>query len=191
VKLMVGDKVMEKRVEVRLDPTISVPLPDLQAQFDLTLKLRDMQSAAVDALRSLDSIKEQLQQVQKALKDQATTVPEDITKQITDHMGQIESLAGNLTPPGDQATQDAQARSVPTSPKLVQRLGSLFGAVDGVNAAPTSPQKDYYKELEAEFRQRVGEVNRFIGDSVPKLNDVLRKQNMPTVVAGKPIDLPR
>ena len=43
-KLVVGDKSYTKPVEVRLDPTISVPPADLKTQFD-NLRLRDMQSA--------------------------------------------------------------------------------------------------------------------------------------------------
>jgi len=59
------------------------------------------------------------------------------------------------------------------------------------NAAPTRPQRDYFVEVLADFQQKLGEVNRFVNDSVPKLNDTLRRHNAPTVVAGKAIELPR
>src|SRR6185503_11320686 len=60
VKLIVNGKTYEQPVEVRLDPTVSVPAADLQAQLDLQMKLRDMQSSANTALRFLDSIEDQL-----------------------------------------------------------------------------------------------------------------------------------
>jgi hypothetical protein len=35
------------------------------------------------------------------------------------------------------------------------------------------------------------EVNRFITDNVAQLNETMRRNNAPTVVAVKPIELPR
>jgi photosystem II stability/assembly factor-like uncharacterized protein len=191
VKLMVGEKALEKKVEVRLDPTISVPAADLQAQFDHALKLRDMQSSTTDALKSLDSIKEQLQNLQKVIKDRWSSAPEDLTKQISEHLKQVESLTRSLTSPGLGSDQDAQARAEVGEPQLAERIGSLFGMIDGVNAAPTPPQREHFGEIQTEFRQKIGAVNAFIEQTVPKLNDTLKRQNAPVVVPGKPVDMLR
>jgi photosystem II stability/assembly factor-like uncharacterized protein len=191
VKLMVGEKALEKKVEVRLDPTISVPAADLQAQVDHALKLRDMQSSTTDALKSLDSIKEQLQNLQKVIKDRWSSAPDDLTKQISEHLKQVESLTRSLTSPGLGSDQDAQARAEVGEPQLAERIGSLFGMIDGVNAAPTPPQREHFGEIQTEFRQKIGAVNAFIEQTVPKLNDTLKRQNAPVVVPGKPVDMPR
>src|SRR5262249_2854073 len=63
IRLALGDKTVEKKVEVRLDPTISVSNADLQEQYNDAIKLRDMQSTLTDGARLLDSIKEQLQNI--------------------------------------------------------------------------------------------------------------------------------
>ena len=44
VKLTVNDKTFEERVEVKLDPTVNVPVAELQETLDMLVKLRDMQS---------------------------------------------------------------------------------------------------------------------------------------------------
>src|SRR6202008_1056867 len=44
VKLTVNDKVFEEKVEVKLDPTVNVPVAALQEALDMQIKLRDMQS---------------------------------------------------------------------------------------------------------------------------------------------------
>src|SRR6185436_17081977 len=43
VKLTLGDKVLEERVEVKLDSGIKTSLADLQQTQDMQVKLRDMQ----------------------------------------------------------------------------------------------------------------------------------------------------
>nr|MBA3321286.1 hypothetical protein [Pyrinomonadaceae bacterium] len=63
--------------------------------------------------------------------------------------------------------------------------------IEGVNAAPTPAQREYFTEIQTEFRQRIVEVNKFTNESVPQLNDALRRANAPTVIAGKSIDVPQ
>src|SRR5205085_2768007 len=75
VKLIIGDKTQEKKVEVKVDPTVKVTPADLQLQFDLAMKLRDMQSAVNDGLKTLDSIKSQLEQIEKVVKEQMPDAP--------------------------------------------------------------------------------------------------------------------
>ncbi|HLG15575.1 MAG TPA: hypothetical protein VJH03_13905 [Blastocatellia bacterium] len=185
VKLIVGDTSVEKKVEVRMDPAVSVSTADLQTQFELGSKLRDMQSSTTDALKSLDSLREQLQQIEKTVKDRMPDAPKELKDAIADHLKQIESLQNKLTRPQDSGL------GIGGRSRLAETIGGLFFAIDGVNAAPTRPQRDYFVEVLADFQQKLGEVNRFVNDSVPKLNDTLRRHNAPTVVAGKAIELPR
>jgi hypothetical protein len=114
-----------------------------------------------------------------------------LTKQISEHLKQVESLTRSLTSPGLGSDQDAQARAEVGEPQLAERIGSLFGMIDGVNAAPTPPQREHFGEIQTEFRQKIGAVNAFIEQTVPKLNDTLKRQNAPVVVPGKPVDMPR
>jgi hypothetical protein len=184
VKLTVGDKSASKRVEVRLDPTFSVPAADLQMQLDHGMKLREMQSATNDALRALDSIKDQLTQLEKTIKDRVPDAPEDVKKNVSEHLKQIESLQKELARPRDTPGYSG-------GPKLIEHIGSLFFDMDGTNAAPTLYQREFFREIQTEFQQKIGEVNEFIEQAVPKLNETLRDNKVSTVVPGKPIEIPR
>jgi hypothetical protein len=184
IRLTVGDKVLEKKVEVRLDPSISVPAADLQTQLDQALKLRDMQSALTDGIRALDSLKEQLQQIEKTVKDRMAAPPEELLRAIKDSLGQIEKLQSGLF-------RGESGLGLSGGARFYEAVGGLFGDIDGVNAAPTPAQREYFLELQKEFPERASEINRFINEAVPKLNDTLRKHNAPTVIAGKPVDSPR
>jgi photosystem II stability/assembly factor-like uncharacterized protein len=184
VKLMVGDKSFQKQVEVRMDPTVTVSAADLQLQQDLSLKLRDMQSALSDSLRLLDSVKNQLEQAEKVVKDRMPDAPADLTKAIADYKKQVDTLANSLAIPQSESGLSNGAR-------LSEKTGGLFFGIDGVNAAPTPAQREYVAELQTEFPQKLGEVNKFIKETVPSMNETLRRFNAPTIIVGKPIELPR
>ena len=186
VRLTVGDKTFDKRVEVRLDPTIQpvVSTADLQLLHDLALKLRDMQSATNTALRAIDSVKDQLQNAEKTIKDRIAEPPKELTAAVTDHLKQIEALQNKLG-------RSDEGLGISGRESLASRLGGLFFSMDGTNAAPTPYQREYFNELQTDFRAKLEEVNRFINQTVPQLNETLRRSGAPTVAAGKVIELPR
>ncbi|MDZ7292678.1 MAG: hypothetical protein ONB44_17765 [candidate division KSB1 bacterium] len=182
VKLIVGDKVMEKPVEVRFDPTLEVPIADLEAQHAMTLKLRDMQSAVNDALKYLDETKEQLQQLEKRVKSSMPEAPEEVKRTLTDHLKQIQALQDRLGREPDMPTYI-------TGPRLVERISGLLSSVDRANAAPTPYQQEYFKEIQAEFAEKMPAVNTFITETVPKLNATLTQHKLSTVMPGRAIEL--
>ena len=183
MKLTVGSKTQEKRVEVRLDPTITVAPADLQTQYDHALKLRDMQSSMTDAIRSLDSVKAQLEQIEKTVKDRMPDAPAELTKALEGYKQQTDTLLGSIARPADAPGFGGGAR-------LSEKIGGLFFTVEGVNASPTPSQREYFGELQAEFPKKVDEVNKFLTQTVPQMNETLRRHNAPTLVAGKPVDKP-
>ncbi|HEX8853446.1 MAG TPA: hypothetical protein VF754_08165, partial [Pyrinomonadaceae bacterium] len=183
-KLFIGDKTFERPIEVRLDPTIApVPAADLQAMRDMALRLRDMQSATNNALRTLDSLKAQVEFVERTLKDRLTEVPKELSDRLTEQKKRVEELQGRLARP--EGGLGFSGRD-----QLVDRIGGLFFTIDAANAAPTPAMRELYAELQREFDTKVGEVNRFLADSVPQLNETLRRAGAPTLMTGKPIELP-
>ena len=186
VRMSVGPKTAEKKVEVRLDPTVNTPQADLQAQHDMALRLRDMQSAVNNGLRMLDSVKSQLEFIERTVKDRLPDAPKELAQAFTDHLKQTTELQNKLSRPREEGLGLANARA-----QLVDRIGGLFFAIDGTNAAPTAPQRELFSTLQDEFRDRMNGVNRFVNQTVPQLNETLRKYNAGQVVPGKPIDVPQ
>jgi hypothetical protein len=186
VKLFVGDKTVERRVEVRLDPTVQVPASDLQMTHDMSLKLRDMQSTTNTMLRSLDSIKGQLQFIEKTVKERLTDPPKELTEAITENLKQVDKVLGTLS-----RTQEEGGLGInPGRAQLIDEIGGLFFTIDATNAAPTPAQREYYNTLQTRFRTTLAEANKFFNASVPKLNETLRRHDAPTVLVGKPIEIP-
>jgi hypothetical protein len=182
VRLTVGNKTVDKKVEVRLDPTVKVSAADLQALHDMSLRLRDMQSATNNALRALDSLKAQAEFIERTLRDRTPDAPKELTDRIAAFKKQIDDASGKLAQPegGGLGFSGRAQRS--------ERLGNLFFSIEGANAAPTPAQRVFFDELQAEFRQKLDEANRFLRDSVAQTNETLRKHNAPQLIPGKPIE---
>jgi photosystem II stability/assembly factor-like uncharacterized protein len=181
-RLIVGDRTYDQPVEVRLDPTLNVPADDLKAQLDLLMSLRDMQTAANTVLRYLDSVKEQLRHTETTMKGLNKEPDKDLIKALTDYQKQIDDIANKM---GRSAEQTL---GLPGGSRVTDKLGGLFGSIDGFNGAPASSQRDYFKELEPEFRARLTEINKFISDTIPQWNDRLRSWNAPTLTTRKPVE---
>jgi photosystem II stability/assembly factor-like uncharacterized protein len=185
VKMFVGDKAVgEKKVEVKLDPLVNTPAADLAAQLDMMLKLRDMQSSVNDALRFFDTMREQLTGVERIVKDRLGEVPADVKKELDDYRQRAKEFS-------DKLGADPDDGGLRAAGKLGDMLGGLYFAVGNANAAPTNAQKTTFTELQTEFQQRMPATVKFINEGANKLNDALRKANAPTVMIGKPIELPR
>ena len=180
VKLTVGDKIFVTTVEVRLDPTITVSPADLQAQLDLQMKLRDMQSAANSALRFLDSLADQLKHTQTTAKTLNKEPDKEMMKALDDYLKQIDALE-------DRLVRRSEGLGLAGKSQVANKIGDIFNAIDGTNAAPTVGQRQYFAEVQPEYAERMEEVNKFINNTVPQWNEKLRAWNLPTLTTRQPV----
>lgn len=187
VRLLVGDKSYERKVEVRLDPTVGgVTVAELQETLNMELRLRDMQTATNNALHALDSLKSQLEFVERTVRDRlgASEVPKELSDALAAQKKRVEELQNRLAQPEGGLGFEGRAQ-------LVDRIGGLFFTLDSSNTAPTPAARELYGDLRKEFDTKVSEVNRFLSDAVPQLNEALRRVGAPTLMTGKPIELPK
>ncbi len=181
VKLTVGEKIYQQPLEVRLDPTIRVAQADLESQFQLQMTLRDMQSAVNTALRFLDSIEDQLKHTQTTIKNLNKEPDKDLTKALEDYIKQVNTLE-------DRLARRSEGLGSPGKAQITNKIGELFFGIDATSAAPTTYQRQYFTEIQPEFRERMAEANRFISETVPQWNEKLKAWNAPTLTTRKPID---
>ena len=173
VRLTVGDTVVTKPIEIRLDPTVSTPAADLVTQRSTLTRLNEMQTAVNDQLKTIDLLRDQLDASEKLAKSLNLTAPKDLAawrKAISD----TEIL---LAKPADVPRLES-------GPRLSENLSGLFNGIDGVNAAPTIYQLEVLKELEADFA-KASDASKRLAALVPQWNDALRQANLPTLLLRK------
>ena len=180
VKVTLGSKTVDERVEVKLDPTVTVSEAELRTAQEMQIKLRDMQSTMNMALRFLDSVKDQLKNTQTTVKGLHKEPDKDLIKALEDYTKAIDALQ-------DRLTSRNEGLGFSGRPQVDDDIGNLFFSLDG-NSGVTLGQRQYFQEFEPIYRARIEEVNKFIRESVPQWNEKLRTWNAPTLTTWKPFE---
>ena len=184
VKIFAGDKLIGERLtEVRVDPTVQVTTAELQTQFDLAMKLRDLVSVMNDGLRQLDSVKTQTEQIETVAKDRLTEVPADLTKAFADYKKRTNDLLSEL------ATNQEDGIRAPS--RYSDQLSGLYSTISGGNSAPTATMKENYELLQKEFPNKIALISKFISEDTARFNQTLQKYNLSTIIPGKNIEPPK
>jgi len=184
VKLIVGSDAWTQTVDVRLDPTLDVSASDLQVAHDTALRLRDMMSGINVALRSLDSVEAQAKQLQSALRATTEPVPEEVAKALEAALQEVETLRKELV----RETSLAYGYG----PKLFEHVRSLFGSIDSVLAAPTPYQMAFFRQLQAEYRDKLGKTYESLQAIAQRVNGLLQKHGLGGgLLVGKPPQEPK
>jgi photosystem II stability/assembly factor-like uncharacterized protein len=179
VRLSIGDKTQEQKVEVKLDPTVNTPLSDLQLAYDHSSKVMEMISNLNQALQKLDALKAQLEQTEKTLKANQPDAPKDLMTAISDGLKQMTELSNKVS------NAPSEGLGFRESSKLSEKLGRLFSLLESANAAPTPAMKEFFDELQPQYQSAINEINQFLSNGVPKLNDKLKAGGAPTLILSK------
>jgi hypothetical protein len=177
VRLVHGNQTAEAKVEVRLDPSLRVSAADLKLRRDYALKLRDLLDAGNKTLRTLDSLREQLDQIGKLAKDRLPEREAEIAKRLEAFRKELDAVLPRLGSP-------LEAPRLETPPSVMDHLAELFSGIESVNAAPTAYQMEEAASLTQKFTERLAEVNQFLSTQVARWNEALGKDGLPPVVTG-------
>ncbi len=176
VRLSVGDKTQEQKVEVKLDPTVNTSMGDLQMAYEHSSKVMEMISNLNQSLLKLDALKAQLEQTEKTLKANQPDAPKDALNAISDGIKQITDLSNKVS------VAPSDGLGYRESSKLAEKLSRLFSLLEGANAAPTPAMKEFLAEIQPEYQTAINELNQFLSQGVPRLNDKLKAASAPTLI---------
>ena len=146
----------------------------------MMVKLRDMQSNINLSLRFLDSVKEQLKQAQTTMKTLHREPDKDLIKALDDYVKEVDTLQ-------DRLSSRNEGLGFAGRDQVADNIGSLFFSLD-TNFGPTLGQRQFYGEIQPEYRVRVEEVNKFLRETLPQWNEKLRAWNAPTLTTRKPLE---
>jgi len=146
----------------------------------------EMQSTLNDALRLIDGLKSQVEERKKTMQALGRNVKEPTVRAVDSHLEKIAALQKEVS-----RSSGERALGVPSGgPRVLERVSSLLGAIDGLNAAPTQAQLAYYSELVVEFREAMDKVNDYLSDTARELNSALESSRIPQVLVPEPLKIP-
>ncbi len=176
VELTVGDDSQQAAFEIRTDPRLSAPPDDLQAQFDLLIKIRDKVSETHDAIHQMDSVSQQTQDwVNKTGGQPSGAAIAEAAQGLLDAVAAIEQ---ELIEKRIQAPHDRL--HYPT--RLNVKLAALSSVVASADAAPTQQAYEVFDDLSAKIDQQLERWQHLIQNDVANFSQLVRNADVPAIV---------
>ena len=173
IQLTVGHETHTVSFEIRKSPNVPATQEDLEAQFDLQIRIRDKTSEIHDAINQIRSIKRQATEWVRRNDDDsvaqlATTITEKLSA-IEEELIQVEILA----------RWDVTQYPVKLNAKLAN-LGDLLARAD---AAPTRQMYEVFDELSVRSDRHLGRLKQVIETDVASFNRMVRKLDVPAIAS--------
>jgi len=178
VRLTADGVTQTQDFEVKLDPRLEeVTLADLQARFDLALRIRDRVSEANQAVIDIRHIKGEVddrlgQTSEAAIQRQGTTVKDGLSA-VEQEIYQVRN----------QSSQDPLNFPI----KLNNKLAALLGVVESGETRPTDQSHQVFDHLSGLLQTELIRLNTIIEQDLQRLNQLLREANLDPIQTERPI----
>jgi len=181
VTLKTAGKEMTKTVKVEGDQRIDISFEDLKAQHDALMSIHKLQPALSAAGRALDSIRNQIKKQESVLK-KIPDVPAEVLESIKAVSKEIDDIRLKLQ--GDPSLGRRGMRF-----SVRGRLSTLSRAIGRYPAAPSERHVQQIKKNSEELKTLIERINKIIEVDIPKLNELMNKNNIPRIFVGKKIKI--
>ncbi len=181
VRVEVGDEEREVVARVDPDPRITgVTVADLQAQYALTIRIRDRLSEVHDAIREARSIREQTGGfVDRAEDGEYAEATVDTLRALAETMDQaLDDIEEALIQTRSESGQDP----INFPPMLDDQLAYLYGHVTGSYGRPTEGAEQRFGDLVDETQPLLDRLEALVGTQVPAFNRALAEAGIGAVV---------
>lgn len=161
VELTVGDATLSQPLTVLQDPRISATPADLQAQFDLLLRIRDALAETNGAVNKIRAIREQVEGWEKRFKGaEGGQAVLDAGKAVRDELAEIE----------DQLIDTHENSPLMFPSRLSEKINALSGFVDSSDDAPPQQAYDVLDELTAKLKVQTDRLQAAIDGPIAAFN---------------------
>ncbi|HEY6110390.1 MAG TPA: glycosyl hydrolase, partial [Gemmatimonadales bacterium] len=176
VRLAAGTWNASRTFQVREDPRVTVPLADLQRQFDFLLRIRDRVSAANDAVKQIRDLVQQVEGVTTRVKGQAGAAP--IRTQADSLKAHLQAVEREIYQVQNRSGEDPLNFPI----RINNKLAALTGVVGSADAPPTDVSQAVFDALDAQLKTQLDRLNAIVTGEVPALNRLVAEQNVPAVI---------
>lgn len=177
VRLSVGDHVSTQSFEIQKDPRISATQEDLEAQFELRIRIRDKVTQTHDAINQLRDIRQQIENWEK--RSQARKDHETISKAASTLKEKLAAIENELIQVKATTRQDTLNHPA----KLNIKIAALSGTVGSADAAPTKQVYELFEDLSARINVQLKLLHELIETDVAAFNALLRDLGVPAIIA--------
>jgi photosystem II stability/assembly factor-like uncharacterized protein len=169
--------------KIALDPRVNASMADLQAEFELALKVRDRVSEADEAVVAVRKIREDIDnRIEKAKFAERDTARKPLTAALENLKRKLTEVEESVYQVKNRSGQDPLNFPI----KLNNKIAHLSGVIESADARPTDQTYAAFKELSDELRAQLDRLNQATTSDVEAINTQLqRKKIAPLQVAAK------
>jgi photosystem II stability/assembly factor-like uncharacterized protein len=186
VKLIVDGQTIRQPIEILRDPKVPTTVADLDLSVRLQLRLRDNITAAADMINTIEVMRKQLEDVQKAYRNDPTRAA--LLKQVADMDKKLFDVEAKLLEPAQMTSDDKyfqQAYRVYMN--LIWLNGEVGpGAGDvsgGADFPPTDTSVAVLETIEKDMNTAKSEYKTLMERDVPAFNRAIGNATTPLTPA--------
>ena len=172
VRLAVNGDVFTQEFEIRKDPRVSATQEDLDAQFDLLIKIRDKLSQTQDAINSIRNVKGQLEGWK-----QRPGISETVLDAAASLKGKLSGIEEELIQPRSSAPLDRV--NFPT--RLNLKIASLTSVVASADAVPTQQSYQVFQDISARIDSQLERLNEVNSTDLTAFNNLVQDLGLSAV----------
>ncbi len=173
VQLSVGGKQLSQNLELRKDPNSGGTDADIQKQMTVLTELAREINRAAGMINQMELVRSQIQNLGRIVADR------DVMQEAAAVERKLADLEMTLI---DLRATGRGQDGVRWGAKLYGKFLYLANGLMSGDFAPTNQQLEVQKELEGRLRSLAGQFDAFQTGDLAKLNEQLRKRNLPIVV---------
>ena len=172
VRLTADGRELRQPFTVRVDPRLgAVSQQDLQARFDLAMRIRNRTSEANDAVLLIRGVRQQVQERLGRTQDAGIHTAGD---SLLARMAVIEERLYQVR---NQSNQDPLNYPI----RLNNKLAALMSLVEDAEAAPTAQSYQVFEELSGQLDREMAALNALWSADLETFNRLLRARRLPLV----------
>jgi photosystem II stability/assembly factor-like uncharacterized protein len=169
VRLSVGDVTLTEAFQVLADPRLPVTTAELQAQFELKVKIRDRTSETNTGVNQIRRMREQVEAWEKRATDRASVG--SAARELKDQLRAIEAELINV--------EFEKPRPGPN--RIKEKLDSLSSMIDESDDPPTRGAYEVYDMLASQLEAQLGRLRELIDGRVATFNELVRSEGVTPV----------
>ena len=178
VRLIADGKTLTAPLEIKADPRVNPSQAELEKQNEFSLRIREQVNEVHDAVNQIRDTRGQLQGLRKRLANEEkykglVSAAEALDKKMTDVEGELLQVKA----------QSSEANL--NFPVMIdERLHSLAGSADMVDAAPTKQQYEVFDVLSQQAKGLVDRWKQIQVTDLAALNEEARKDGLQVIYMG-------
>ncbi len=171
-----GQEVATRSFELRKDPRTPSTLADVKEQFAFLIKIRNRTSEANDAVKSIRSIRQQIDARRKNISTSQLAAFEIVARTFMEGLSEVED---SLYQTRNRSGQDPLNYPI----RLNNRIAALSGVVASTDARPTQQSYAVFTRLSMKLDLQILRMEQLMKDWLPRLNEVLKAAGQPVITA--------